>query len=826
MRIKTIACFWGILSFFSLQAQVQLNKLGQVTYIEGLNDIWGYVDASGNEYALVGLKNGVSIVDVTNPANPQEVQFVEGLAYSIWRDIKTWQHYAYVVHDSFSGSSDGLMVIDMNQLGSENAVSRYYGLNDTISSVHNLWIDEFGKLFLLGYNSKNSVPSNKRGALILDLAQNPLTPPIVGAYSEQYLHDAYVRNNIMYGSEVYKGQFSVVDISNPAEPILLATQPTPGLFTHNVWLSDNSQILFTTDEKNDEYLAAYDIGDLSDIKETARYQSSVGENVMPHNAHVYNDYVVISYYKDGVRIVDGNNPDNLVEVAYYDTSPLSGSGSQGCWGAYPFLPSGNILASDREEGLFVLAPHYERAAYVEGHISNAQTNVPLVNVEVSVENYHAKTGSDFQGFYKTGAIAGNYDITFSLKGFIPKTINIDLNAENTTTLDVSLDPIPKMTGYVEVLRYSSPNTALANARVEISNDLATYSALTDENGIATFAEMYEGTYALVAGKWGYDIRKLNNENFMPANDTLTLELYFYDCFNCIESYVDDFALDLGWEVWQNADNGNWTREKPVPVVQGENTLVPGIDATDDYGNQCYMTGNAETPTPISDDLDGGSSILLSPEFVLHASNDASCEYALEINANVWASVSDTNMSALQIQLIDAATGEVLYEPDVNFYQEFTNQVINAEAFKTLQLYIPETFVTDNMMDKALQLQFVAYENPEAEAEIITEYLIDKVRIFLYQQVCGITENTLDSNVIFYPNPFINDAYIVAKDKENGIYQAEISVFNILGEKVAYTPYYILGTPLYFLQDLPKGIYYLNTCFEGKKVLQQKIVKSE
>jgi len=31
------------------KAQTQLNLLGQLTYTDGLNDIWGYADAAGRE---------------------------------------------------------------------------------------------------------------------------------------------------------------------------------------------------------------------------------------------------------------------------------------------------------------------------------------------------------------------------------------------------------------------------------------------------------------------------------------------------------------------------------------------------------------------------------------------------------------------------------------------------------------------------------------------------------------------------------------------------------------------------------------------------------
>ena len=71
-------------------------------------------------------------------------------------------------------------------------------------------------------------------------------------------------------------------------------------------------------------------------------------NVIPHNTHVLGDYLITSYYTSGVTVIDASDPFNLIEVAYYDTSPYSGGTFDGCWGAYPYLPSGLVLATDSE----------------------------------------------------------------------------------------------------------------------------------------------------------------------------------------------------------------------------------------------------------------------------------------------------------------------------------------------------------------------------------------------------------------------------------------------------------------------------------------------
>ncbi|MEZ4761803.1 MAG: hypothetical protein R3C26_00935 [Calditrichia bacterium] len=42
----------------------------------GYNDCWGYIDAQGREYALLGVRSGTSIVDITDAANVAEVAFI------------------------------------------------------------------------------------------------------------------------------------------------------------------------------------------------------------------------------------------------------------------------------------------------------------------------------------------------------------------------------------------------------------------------------------------------------------------------------------------------------------------------------------------------------------------------------------------------------------------------------------------------------------------------------------------------------------------------------------------------------------------------------
>ena len=106
------------LSLFS-QDKLNIEKVGQLSYDRGLNDVWGYTDAAGAEYALVGLDSGVSIVDISVPSNPVEKIRIDG-PLTVWRDLKTWSHYAYVTHDIIANGNvlpdQGLLVIDLDSL--------------------------------------------------------------------------------------------------------------------------------------------------------------------------------------------------------------------------------------------------------------------------------------------------------------------------------------------------------------------------------------------------------------------------------------------------------------------------------------------------------------------------------------------------------------------------------------------------------------------------------------------------------------------------------------------------------------------------------------
>ena len=424
---------------------------GNVTYNQTLSDIWGWSDGE-SEFAIVGYERGFSIVDVTDPDNPEKL-FNESGPRTIWRDIKTWGNYAYGIHENAGSSGVGLAIMDLSGLPGEFNVTYWKNdgtLEDDYLSSHNIFIDEKGFAYIVGGNEVTG------GVLILDLNEDPENPTVAGMYRERYVHDCFARNDTLWVGEVYNGEFSVIDVSNKAFPAVLARQETPFEFTHNIWVSDDGKTAFTTDETGGAPVAAYDVSDLDDIRLIDEFKS--GNGVIPHNAHVINDYVVVSYYRDGVVVVDASYPDEMVMTGFYDTAPsYSGNGFNGCWGVFPYLPSGNIIASDMETGLHVLTPDYTRAFHIRGTVSDAYNGAIIPQAAVRIDNNNGY--ANFDGFFKKGyAEAATVEIEISKDGYVSQLLTVSGVNGDVVELDIVLERIV----------YAITDTIYANVQAETS----------------------------------------------------------------------------------------------------------------------------------------------------------------------------------------------------------------------------------------------------------------------------------------------------------------------------------------------------------------------
>jgi choice-of-anchor B domain-containing protein len=452
MATMRILSFFLLLLTFNAKAQTNVTLRSTMTFSnQHLANIWGYA-AGGYEYALVGGANGMIVVDVTNPDAPSQVVQITGPS-STWREIETYSHYAYIV----SEAGAGVQIVDLNNLPGTNLPSHsYYGdgaINNQLSTAHALHVDlTKGYLYVYGSNLFGGK------TIVLNLNSDPYNPTYVNYVSYVgYAHDGYVDNDMLYSAHIYAGQFAIVNMANKSNPVLVATQPTPNAVTHNTWL--NGTTLFTTDEVTGSYLSAYDISNPGNITLLAKIQSNPGTGSIAHNTHILNDFAITSWYKDGFTIVDVARPANLVQTGNYDTYSTGGNGYEGCWGVYPFLPSGTIVASNihgygNDNGeLYVCTPTYTHACYLEGTVTNASNGNPLVNAQVVIPSTGTATISGGNGQYKMGQLQnGTFTVQVNKLGYQPYSTTVTLTNGVLTTLNVQLTPAPTP---IELISFSA-----------------------------------------------------------------------------------------------------------------------------------------------------------------------------------------------------------------------------------------------------------------------------------------------------------------------------------------------------------------------------------
>ncbi len=771
-----------------LIAQLNISFVGNLDYGEDLSDIWGYRAPDSTEYALVGVGNGFSIVSLADAANPTEVAFIPG-DQSIWRDIKTFGEYAYVTTDE---GNDGLLVVDMSDL--PNSVESYFFqptlLGGTIERCHNLYIDEEGYMYLAGCNV------NGGGVLIYDVFTDPYNPAFVNNTPGGYAHDVFTKNNIMYSSNLDNG-LRIFDVTDKNNLILRNITTTPVNFTHNAWSTDDNTVVFTTDEVADAPVGSYDVSNLDDVKELDQFRpaTTLGDGVVPHNAHVWGNYVIVSYYSDGCLILDATHPDNLIEVGNFDTYIPSTTGFNGSWGAYPYLPSGLILVTDISSGLYVLEPNYVQGCYLEGTVTDINDGSALNEVTITINSGAPNLElTDVFGEYKTGqANAGTFDVTFTKLGYFDLTTSAVFENGVITFLDVQMTPkaIINMTG---LTLKNIDDTELENVAVVAESDQGQiFNAISNTDGTFSIENIVEGDYEFYAGKWGY-FHKVAATTLSPTNNAVTLKLEI--------GYQDDFFFDFDWTASGDAETGMWEFGFPDGTFFQGQISNPSEDVEGDLGNQCYVTENSGSNNAGNADVDDGMTTLTSPVMDLTIYNEPI------VNYRTWFFNDGGNGDPDDDYVISISNG--------------TDTVVLETITESLSEWRPESsFVVPDVIAVTENMTLIATTQDQGSGHLV-EAGFDA--FIVTEGMPTSTEDIAKYNIQFdaFPNPF--ESTISVGIHFNDISKnAQMQITNVLGQVVNVLPLNS-SNQMDLGRNWEKGIYFLTIKVDGEIVETHRVVK--
>ncbi len=632
-----------ILLITYLSDYAQLDSLSNLKYSSELNDVWGYEDELGNEYALVGLKDGFSVVDISDPRIPNEVFRAFG-PETAWRDIKTFGDFAYVTNEGDSG----LRIYDLSGLPFSTTIpyKNYSGpIGNEFSKAHNLYIDENGFAYIAGTDRSEET-------IILDLNSDPWNPIEVGAYKLNYLHDVYVKNDTLYGSAISNGELQIIDVSDKSNPLLISATETGKRFTHNAWVSFNGPFIYTTDEVDGGAIEVYDVSDPVNPELVESYKSKTFGDEMPHNVHVEDSIIVISYYKEGVIVLDGSRPKNLVELTRFDTDKaLSGPLSGGCWGVYPHFESGRIIATDITKGLFVFDYKSLDAAYIEGIVVDDETGFPLNGVEVKLLNTDKSDFTSFNGEFKEGRVGGGeVKIRFALNGYLSDTIVLALERNKVLNTEVRLKKLPVVP--VDISVSLDGVKAEEGVYVSLKSESYFFEGFTNSEGKVLISECPIGLYEFHVGKWGF-----MNDCLIDSINALNGSFEF----NLSQGYFDDFSADQGWEATALEYDVMWQRGAPEPSFSVEGYMYD--PDTDDAVGACdgyaYITGIDSNLAALSTTINF-TNYLVSPEVVFPPGVEN-----VEVNFSYYLGLSRYANDTLKVGLVNGV--DTVYFQELNKY---------------------------------------------------------------------------------------------------------------------------------------------------------------
>lgn len=328
---------------------------------------WGWHDTlTGKEYGIAGSTTGTYFIDITNPYTPSVSAFISATASpGNWREMKTYKNYCYIVNDNGAGTT-GLQIVDLSTLPSTvTLVSQNMNL---FRRGHACWVDG-DKLYVSGITYSNNTTSSLN---VYSLA-TPTAPVLLRELKQDYptityVHDAFSRNDTVFASAAYQGLYvyKLTAANTFTQLGSLTNYPGSG-YNHATALTPDGKTLVMLDEVPVSLpIKVLDVTNLSNIQVTAVVNQFTATT--PHNPFmVSNQYCFISAYQDGTQLWDISNPSAPVLAGYFDTYPAAGGNNNnwptgsanynGQWGLYPYLPSKNIFALDRQNGAFVINTH-------------------------------------------------------------------------------------------------------------------------------------------------------------------------------------------------------------------------------------------------------------------------------------------------------------------------------------------------------------------------------------------------------------------------------------------------------------------------------------
>ena len=596
---------------------------------------WSYIHGDGREYAVLGVASGTAIYNVTDPVNTYRVGFIPGPP-SIWREMKSYRNWIYVVTEGY-GSGEGLQIIRMTNPESPVLAATY---TTNFVRSHTVAVDTARALLVC--NGTRDPAGNAAGMHLLSLA-NPESPSELSRWPagggivpyQQYVHDCVLVGNRLYASAVYIGTERVIDITNPAAPAEVTSWTYPGAFyAHSAWPDASGRWLYVADEQNGQTVRVFDLANLMSPQLVNAFTCNPQSIV--HNPRVQGNTLYLANYTEGVRVLDVSDPVHPAEFAWADSYPGLSGGYGGVWEVCPYFPSGTVIASDMESGLYVYRPqtYYGllRVKVVDG------LGAPIADQPVALVSQGDSLRTPADGIVQFAPSPGLHTARARRFGYYDAlaTRIVTVGSRDTVTLVMLQRPTAALTGTV-----SDALTQVPLEEAEVTLRYTPRHAHTDVLGHFDLGQVPDDLYRLEVRRAGY-VASVGDYHLGAAPLVHDVALERARSWDALES-------PSGWTSGapgDNASSGAWVRVSPLgtgppPVgpaparassvaLQPRPSPLPGplheepastswgnaqpyTDHSPGAGTQCFVTGQGTNSADADQaDVDYGITTLTSP----------------------------------------------------------------------------------------------------------------------------------------------------------------------------------------------------------------------
>lgn len=361
--------------------------IGTAQYDNAYNACWGlYVN--GKEYGVIGSTVGTHIIDF-NQTPPKEIFRIKGKEqgnHIVHREYYDYKCHLYMVCGE--GRNNTLQVLDYSDL--PNSINLVYDSNEFMITCHDIFIDQ-----VKGYLYTTSEYSNKGfsplGVYDINIPSRPKLIARYGnfeSYRVGHVHAGSAKNDTVIIHNGYDG-FAILDFKDKNAPKLLYENNSFNNrgYNHSGWFHPDGRHYCFTDENHGYSVKILDMNTISNSKIIKEFKIKPDISIA-HNPYYSCDYLYLSYYYNGLQVFDTKDPTNPILTHYYPTSkvPNTDNTYMGAWDAYPYLPSGNILVSDMQDGLFLIKGIEKPCNTITDcapitDIQNQEQHIPVINQE-------------------------------------------------------------------------------------------------------------------------------------------------------------------------------------------------------------------------------------------------------------------------------------------------------------------------------------------------------------------------------------------------------------------------------------------------------------